>query len=323
MEVIHESPQHSSFIPLSEHQSQTPQSFYSGQPVLHYQSAGADLVAAKSGFHTSLGLSKLAGYTNVEQGNAENGDNSGEDIVLKDIDIWVTSEYSVSNMTCRRTELMIITRKFILYSPTQTTGLSISYRSISLHAVQRLRYAGNPEETQALYLQIDTTDGFDDHDQDGSIELSLVPRRQSEQNPAGDHNAPTDSSSVDGHEPFSHTNNASTPTSELYNALSACANLHPDSISPSSSTGPGDNEEDVPSFEYEAVDGLPPAMPGSGGWITAENMNQFFDEEGNWRGGGLGPGAGTVRERENDDEEGTGTSEVNGPDGETKWRRTE
>lgn len=29
-------------------------------------------------------------------------------------------------------------------------------------------------------------------------------------------------------------------------------------------------------------------MPGSGGWITAENVEQFFDEEGNWRGRGEG-----------------------------------
>jgi nucleotide-sensitive chloride channel 1A len=47
-------------------------------------------------------------------------------------------------------------------------------------------------------------------------------------------------------------------------------------------------------------------MPGSGGWITAENMSEYFDEVGNWRGSKegedehLGPGAGTVRSREED-----------------------
>ena len=65
-------------------------------------------------------------------------------------------------------------------------------------------------------------------------------------------------------------------------------------------------------------------MPGSGGWITAENMDQYFDEEGNWIGGDddedeknkgepLGPGAGTVRTREEGDEDTTD---------ETKWQRT-
>ena len=65
-------------------------------------------------------------------------------------------------------------------------------------------------------------------------------------------------------------------------------------------------------------------MPGSGGWITAENMDQYFDGEGNWIGGDddedeknegetLGPGAGTVRTREEGDEDTTD---------ETKWQRT-
>ncbi len=76
--------------------------------------------------------------------------------------------------------------------------------------------------------------------------------------------------------------------------------------------------------------GLPPPMPGSGGWITAENVGEFFDEEGYWRGGeefsasevlglpgtGLGEGAGSVRGRE----EGEGDGE--GVEDETKWRRT-
>lgn len=64
--------------------------------------------------------------------------------------------------------------------------------------------------------------------------------------------------------------------------------------------------------------GLPPAMPGSGGWITAENVHEYFDEQGNWIGGDkegeegvsgeLGEGAGTVHARE----EGDGEGEVNG-----------
>jgi chloride channel, nucleotide-sensitive, 1A len=79
--------------------------------------------------------------------------------------------------------------------------------------------------------------------------------------------------------------------------------------------------------------GLPPAMPGSGGWITAENMHEFFDADGNWIGGEdeemegdegteveaeiLGPGAGTVRTRD-DEHDGNGVGEE-----ETKWQRTD
>ena len=49
---------------------------------------------------------------------------------------------------------------------------------------------------------------------------------------------------------------------------------------------------------------MPPPMPGSSGWITAENAHEFFDEDGNWigghsvGGGGLGGGAGRVRGRD-------------------------
>ncbi|KKY24180.1 hypothetical protein UCRPC4_g02546 [Phaeomoniella chlamydospora] len=138
-----------------------------------------------------------------------------------------------------------------------------------------------------------------------------------------------------------------TPTEAtlLFTALSACSNLHPDPID--------ENEDDGqqnPAFASSALfqagliqpgsqtGDLPPPMPGSGGWITAENIGDYVDEEGNWIGGGdgngadeageeenvdgeeatpLGPGAGTIRSREGDSEaaEGDETDE-------TKWRRT-
>lgn len=141
---------------------------------------------------------------------------------------------------------------------------------------------------------------------------------------------------------------------QLYTALSACANLHPDPVSGSEADadeeegGGGGGQRPAIMFEGDrdvggifplrngeaGASGLPPPMPGSGGWITAENVGEFFDEEGNWRGdgglgqegdvdgGGLGEGAGTVRTREEDvdgeDAEGEG-----GGTEETKWRRTD
>lgn len=74
--------------------------------------------------------------------------------------------------------------------------------------------------------------------------------------------------------------------------------------------------------------GLPPPMPGSTGWITAENVNEFFDADGNWIGGDeeegvsgeLGEGAGTVHGRGEE-----GVEAVNGHEtddaGETKRPR--
>lgn len=69
-------------------------------------------------------------------------------------------------------------------------------------------------------------------------------------------------------------------------------------------------------------------MPGSTGWITAENVNEFFDADGNWIGGNeeegvsgeLGEGAGTVHGRGEE-----GVEAVNGHEtddaGETKRPR--
>jgi len=114
-----------------------------------------------------------------------------------------------------------------------------------------------------------------------------------------------------------------TPVMALFTALSDCSNLHPD---------PVEDEEEQGSRLMQAglaipgtSDGsMPPAMPGSGGWITAENMHEFIDEDGNFiqdadetEADGeaeLGPGAGTVRGAPDDDKADN--------DDDTKWQRT-
>ena len=135
-----------------------------------------------------------------------------------------------------------------------------------------------------------------------------------------------------------------TPAEALFTALSACADLHPDPVEEEGGIGDGGMEtgdEDgiggstlvraglatiLHDRGVSGSDGLPPPMPGSGGWITAENMHEFVDEDGNWiegEGGeddegekSLGPGAGTVRTRGDEDE-----MEQDGGE-ETKWRKT-
>lgn len=130
------------------------------------------------------------------------------------------------------------------------------------------------------------------------------------------------------------------PTDRLFAALTDCANLHPDPTSDSDSDAGG------PAIAYEG-DGhffstmnghssgpaLPPPMPGSGGWITAENVRNFYDEDGNplvldnlpgsisSAGETLGNGAGSVRARDEDGDATDGDVRLNGD--ETKWRRTE
>lgn len=94
---------------------------------------------------------------------------------------------------------------------------------------------------------------------------------------------------------------------EIFDALNKCAELHPD---------PYDGEEGEPDL----------TAPGATGWITADNMDEYLDENGNFVGtviGGeeLGPGAGTVRQRDGEDEEEAGG--LNGVNGhEEKYQRT-
>ena len=121
-----------------------------------------------------------------------------------------------------------------------------------------------------------------------------------------------------------------TAVEQLYHALSACADLHPDHDLDSDFDLQDDRAHEDSEALYTQVDGLPPPMPGSGGWITAENVGDYFDDEGNFiRGGeGLGEGAGRVRGREEDDDEtpegvdGNGFGDHEGDSEETKWRRT-
>jgi nucleotide-sensitive chloride channel 1A len=93
---------------------------------------------------------------------------------------------------------------------------------------------------------------------------------------------------------------------DIYGAMNICADLHPDADS-------DDDGEDM----------LDESAPGATGWITAENMGDFTDADGNFTGtviGGedLGPGAGTVRPREDAEDDANG---VNGHEG--KYYRTD
>ena len=94
MEIVHEAPTISSFTSLDQHQSQTPESFYSGPPVLHYYSANAQLLAFESELTSSPALSRLTDPARTN-GSATNGDteNHNQEVVLHGVDIWVTSEY--------------------------------------------------------------------------------------------------------------------------------------------------------------------------------------------------------------------------------------
>lgn len=187
---------------------------------------------------------------------------------------------------------------------------------------------GDANRAPCVLLQLDLTDGGDDDETFDTIQLTLIPPP----------------SSTDLSFPAQEDGVARSEQEKLFDAITACQNLHPD---------PADEDEDDDEgyadrivFESavdgssEGIDGLPgvfrgtstgclpPPMPGSTtGWITAENVGDFFDAEGNWIGGGgeeaedegLGEGAGRVRARDelNGHENGDGEGE------EAKRSRTE
>ncbi|KAJ5776951.1 hypothetical protein N7520_000197 [Penicillium odoratum] len=304
MEPLGTAPQASSYVPIAEHQSRTPSSFHSGPPVLHYHSQRCKVVILESDLLANPVLNALRGEDATANGDAQAEEESKE-VTIEAVDTWVGSD------------------KFILYSPSASAGVSIPYPSISLHAIQRLRVPGSDSpEVQGLYMQIAIPTAPSQDDEEQCVILTVVP--SNDETPAEHTDTPPELDTSDETE---------SPTQQLYDAVSACSNLHPDPVEPGD-----EDEEDEGKFltaeEHghalyqlgrDAIDSgngdLPPPVAGSSGWITAENMNEFFDEEGNWIAEGeppafpLGPGAGTVRERENGVE--------NEEDDETKWRRTD
>ncbi|KMW67538.1 hypothetical protein BDDG_12174 [Blastomyces dermatitidis ATCC 18188] len=369
MEVLHNPPEASSFIPLAEHQSHTPVSFYSGPPILHHLSERCKIVILERELSKSAALSGLR--PSVTGAEAVNGTPVGEtsvsatapaaassdrekEIVIDGIDVWVTSE------------------RLLLYSQPSKTGVTIPYPSISLHAIQRLQIpnsnplatpsTGDENTVQGLYMQLatDSNDNQEDEDmEEGSICLTIVPPPpppQPQPQPQAQEQQQQQQQQEDNLITTEEEENkpSQTPTQDLFAAVSACSNLHPDPPSQPGSDDEGDTDmQDNPTQQLDSsilyqngviipgnnAGGLPPAMPGSGGWITAENVHEYFDEEGNWKGGdgnegeqgegsggvSLGPGAGTVRPREEGGEDNARVGcEADAGEGgeETKWRRT-
>ncbi|KAK0121488.1 hypothetical protein ONS95_009782 [Cadophora gregata] len=310
--TIRAAPADDTFTSLAEHQAQTPSTFYNAKPVLHYKKNGIRAIASVDQISK---LPILAPAEGVDTATT-----------VQTLDVWISSE----NLT--------------LFNPTLSTGLSIPYPSISLHAIQRLPDPSTPEDTttqiQGLYMQLDLSDpnsfpsdnqtnedDDNDNDNDPTVELTLLTS------------------------PSSPDETPAQAIQAMFSAVSNCSNLHPDptfdsdedmqdfSSGGAGGGGGGGRGDSRIVFEgsvgYEGISGLPggvqqgvgdgegglpPPFPGSGGWITAENVGEFFDEEGNWirdgeggegEGQGLGEGAGRVRTRGEMDGSGEGEG-ING-----------
>jgi nucleotide-sensitive chloride channel 1A len=188
-----------------------------------------------------------------------------------------------------------------LFNPITATGLSIPYPAISLHAVQRRDDPSTAgQQIQGLYMQLELSDPnavSEDDEDDRAFELTLIP-------------------------PPSASEAGTSTIQALFEAVTNCSNLHPDPECQDDDMGGGEVDSRIlfeGSVGYEGISGLPgvqrgaadgglpPPFPGSGGWITAENVSEYFDSDGNWIGEdneSLGEGAGRVRPRDEMDESG-------------------
>ena len=161
-------------------------------------------------------------------------------------------------------------------------------------------------EVSGLFTQLILRESSQDSSQASAeevpicIEMTIVPP-STEVNPENTMNGST------------LPDNSEEPVKILYESVSTCTALHPD---------PADEDED------EDQDNL----PGAGGWITADNAENYFDEDGQFVGfgenGANGQVAGSIRTREDQsheenggNEENSGTAHSDDEQQETKWRR--
>lgn len=165
-----------------------------------------------------------------------------------------------------------------------------------------------------VYLQLEFSDGGEDDESYDTVELTIIPDNATQEE-----------------------------TTKFFEAISECADLNPDAADEDDEDGDEYDkivfEGDMEGRELDGLPGvyasgdvaLPPPMPGSSGWITAENVHEFFDKDGNWIGGEeeegvsgeLGEGAGRVRGREEVEEEGANGQENGDENGESKRARNE
>ncbi|KAI2643158.1 regulator of volume decrease after cellular swelling-domain-containing protein [Xylaria nigripes] len=308
------------FLPLSEYQSQTPETFFEGKPVLYFHDENIKAWASSQQFE------KLFFFSKFSADNSTPGTPTPpESFALDNEGKHMREEKNV--------EVFVSSRKLTLYSRDSGTGVEIPYPTITLHAIQNFKLPNNSGDDSSnfsgVYMQLEFPDSEPDDDESFEpIELTLVPYK---------------ATSPDSSQPAVDPLNAER-TKALFDQLSACSNMNPDPRNEAEEDDGDEFNADHIMFEGDvdqgvAIDGLPgvlrgnssgglpPPMPGSTGWITADNVNEYFDEHGNWRGGAgtgeeLGDGAGRVRGRDEVEPNGTNGDE-DGADGDVKRLRTE
>ncbi|KAG0636152.1 regulator of volume decrease after cellular swelling-domain-containing protein [Tuber brumale] len=222
-------------------------------------------------------------------------------------DVPTPSPTTSDQLQISKIELLITSQTLTLYNAPSGIGISLPYSSITLHAIQRTSHGAG------IYMQISLSPAnaaahtnTDEYDQDELLEITILPDLVGEGEKEG-------------------------AVSEMFDALSVCAGLNPDEVG--SDEDEDEDEEDGILWEEDVEGGGEglrlEGFPAGGGWITAENVGDFsFGDpvDGDVQADGgvvLGPGAGTVRLR--DEVEGEENAEERGENvegtEEAKWRR--
>lgn len=91
--TIRSCPAASDYVPLAEHQSQTPETFFGGKPVLHYHAAGAKAFVPKSQISRLPFMPAAVAPADANAASEEIEGSEEEELVDQEVDIFVGSEY--------------------------------------------------------------------------------------------------------------------------------------------------------------------------------------------------------------------------------------
>jgi nucleotide-sensitive chloride channel 1A len=81
---LDKTPKAEDYTSLQEHQEQTPTTFFGSKPVLYARYAGLTLSSPASQLQQDAAFFRF------------NAENEGEEALIKDVEIWVNSEYAMS-----------------------------------------------------------------------------------------------------------------------------------------------------------------------------------------------------------------------------------
>lgn len=240
LEQLMQAPQLDDFTALSQHQEQTPGSFFAGKPVLHLYAPAAVVKVPVEPYeaaqaHPDRDLIKqlLGGHAPVP---------SDGNLSIEGVDVWVTS------------------RHVLLYSPAASSGVQISYPTITITA----------QDGGDVLLELNLSDA-DTADED----IQHVQMRIFATNIERHANTTADAES----EPQSGANGTTSHNhiaiaTAVWRAISDCQELNPD---PPAAGEDGEDREDAGEEAFDET------APGATGWITSENMADFMDQSGNFR----------------------------------------